>query len=139
MRYNILRAASVALIVIAAAAPAFADPPQKASATFEPLAASGVSGDARLQEMNDGSTRIHGSLRGLEPNVEYVSVIFQNASCSAVSGDEGVQIVTFTANPAGIANYNVQASQELSAIGSIAVWPTSTQTLVACGAVTLEP
>src|SRR6058998_1435739 len=80
-------------------------------ATFESLAASGVTGEARLNPMVQGGTQIHESLRGLLPNTEYVSVIYQNGTCT--TGGTTFEIAHFTANPAGNAQLNKLVSQDI--------------------------
>ena len=136
-RPAVLRLAVATLALVAASA-AFAAPNngKVITATFETLAASGVAGQAQLQSMPGGGTLIHGTLRGLQPGVEYVSVIYQNGGCSALAGDAGTQIVRFTANPSGDAKFNVKAVPELTGIGSVSIQLVSDQSLQACAAVT---
>lgn len=106
----------------------------KITATFESLAASGVTGDVSLNPMPDGEILLHSSLRGLEPNTEYqVFVYDQNATCG--EGTNSVQIFTFTSNPAGVATWNDRVSLALSSIQSIGIRQEPVNTLVACAAV----
>src|SRR5262245_47484165 len=103
----------------------------KVTAQFESTAASGVVGEVSLNPMPSGETLVHAGLRGLVPNTEYVAFI-DNASQACGSG---AQIITFTANPAGNATWNLKVQQQLPSIESIGIRQESTSTLVACAAV----
>ena len=105
----------------------------RVTATFQSLSASGVSGEAALKTLPQGGTMIHASLRGLDPNTQYVSYIYDNGTCASGTSTE---VIRFTANPAGIANYNRKVSQSLTDIESISVQLVSDQTLQACASVT---
>ena len=104
----------------------------KKTATFESLSASGVTGDVQLNPMPQGGIRIHASIRGLEPNTQYVSYIYQNGTCATGTSTE---LIRFTSNPSGIANYNKLASQNLTDIQSISVQLASDQSLRACASI----
>jgi len=106
----------------------------RVNATFESLSASGIQGSADLNSVASG-TLIHESLRGLVPGVEYVSFIYQQDKTCA-SGVPTTQVMTFTANPAGIATFNTKVDLELSQIGSISVQRVSDNALLACASVT---
>jgi hypothetical protein len=107
----------------------------KVTATFESLSASGVTGEAVLNAMPGGGTQIHGKIRGLQPNAEYISRVFeQDQSCA--SGTASVQIVRFVANPAGLGNFNEKVPQSIVGIRSISVELASTSALQACAPVT---
>ena len=121
----VLLAASLASIALAASDQKFA--------TFEDLQASGITGEARLNPMLQGDVQIHETLRGLEPGVEYVTVIYQNGSC--LSGGTTFQIGTFTANPAGIAQVNQRVGVPIDQIQSISVERASDNVVVACAPV----
>ena len=105
----------------------------KITAQFESLAASGVVGDVTLNPMPDGEIQFHSQLKGLVPSTQY-EVFVYDASTSCGSGTP-VQIVTFTSNPAGIANWNTKASLPLASVQSIGIQQQSANTLVACAAV----
>lgn len=106
-----------------------------ATATFESLTAAGISGQATLRAVQTGGTDIHAQLRGLEPGTQYMVALFpDNQTCT--TGTVSQEIVRVTANPAGIATFNVKVSPEISAIGSLSVQLVSDQSLQACGAVT---
>jgi hypothetical protein len=108
---------------------------QTATATFESLSASGVTGDATLKVMPQAETQIHVSLRGLDPSVAYVVNLFpDNQTCT--TGTSSQPIESFVANPAGIANFTVKVPNPIEQIGSLSVQKQSDQSLQACAAVT---
>ena len=107
----------------------------RVTATFETLAASGITGTADLNPNPQGGVQIHGTLRGLEPGVQYMSVIYQQGStCGA--GVPTTEAARFVANPAGNANFNSKVPLQLTQIGSISVQRVSDSSLLACAAVT---
>ena len=106
----------------------------RVTAQFESLAASGISGDARLNPMaQQGTVRIQVQLKGLQPGVEYVSLVSEGACTAGV----GVELVTFTANPAGNAVFHQDVSQAITEIGSISVALVTDPAVLACA--TLNP
>jgi len=107
--------------------------PDRVAVEFEALAASGISGDARLNPMEQQAvTRVQVQLKGLQPNTEYVALIFSEGTCgSGVS----TPLATFTSNPAGNAVYHVDVNQDISAIGSISVQLATDPALLACATV----
>jgi len=139
MHRPIIRLALVSLAFVAtfASTTAIAASDKKVSATFETLAASGVSGQASLQSMAaEKGTQIHAQLRGLQPGIEYIAFIYKNSGCTSQTGDTGIEVVRFTANPAGLANFNSRVAPQLTDIGSVAIQLVSDPTTVqACAAV----
>jgi len=130
-RISILPALLVALCITAAVALAAR---QTATATFESLAASGITGQADLKAMPTGETQIHASLRGLTPGVEYVVSLFpDNQTCT--SGSVSEQFVRVTANAAGLANVIGKVSRPIEQIGSLSVQLASDLSVQACAAV----
>ncbi len=115
---------------------AFAANERKASGTFETLAASGVSGKVELMATPQNETLIHGTVRGLQPGTEYISVFYENVSCAPEAGSAGNVIARFKANPAGIAQFNEKVDKDLSLIRSISVQLASDLTVQACAPVT---
>lgn len=103
------------------------------TAQFQSLAASGVVGDVTLNPMPDGEIQLHSQLKGLVPNTEYAVFVY-DASSSCGAGTP-VQIVTFTSNPAGIANWNEKVALSLTSIQSIGIQQEPVNTLVACATV----
>lgn len=125
-RFSILCALAVCLVSVVAVAA-----PDKVTAQFEALAASGISGDASLNPMiQQGTVRVQVKLDGLQPNTEYVARIFQEGSCSSVG--VSTELATFTANPAGKAVFHRDVSQDIAAIGSISVQLVSDPAVLAC-------
>ena len=126
------------MVALLVAAVAFAAKPQSASATLTSLAASGVTGSADFKIESSGNARIHESLSGLTPGAEYTSVVYiGNATCGS---GVAVEIMTFTANNAGRANFNTilppQAVPAVDGGASISVQQGSS--LVACGEVVAQ-
>ena len=136
MRSTLVLSVLAALLI---ASVAFAAKPQTATAQFGELAASGISGSADLRVDANGDARIHEQLSGLTPGVEYVSVIYL-ASSTCGSGATSVQVMQFTANNAGKANFNVvlapQAVPAISGGASITVEQGSTQ--LSCGEIVTQ-
>src|SRR5262245_46941081 len=129
-----LTAASLALVAcIAISAVALAAPIDREAGTFEPLGASSIAGDVTLKAMPSGGSQVHATVRGLQPDAEYTTVLFVNASCGTT--EAGIEIITFKANPAGNATFNVKVEQGLEQIGSVAIRLPSQQTVLACAAV----
>ena len=122
---------ALALLIGATVALAAKD---KVVASFEPLAASGVSGDVSLQVMPKGGTLVHGNLRGLQANTEYVSLSYANGTCT--SGSDAIEITRFQANAAGNAAFTKQIDRNLTQIKSVSIVLASDQSAQACAAVT---
>ena len=127
------RAVAFMILAVGLASTAALAANDKVTATFESLSASGVSGDAQLNPMPQGGTLIHANLRGLQPNTEYVSFIYQNGTCA--SGAPTTELIRFTANPSGNANFNTKVTQTLPDIQSLSVQVVSDLSLVACAPV----
>ena len=127
---RVLAASVLAACLVASVATAQST---KITATFEALAASGVVGDVTLNPMPNGEILLHSNLKGLEPNTEYSVVVF-DASATCGAGVEA-QIITFTSNSAGVANWNERVSLSLSSIDSIGIREEPVNTLVACATV----
>lgn len=129
MRKHLAVSILLAACVVASAAVAA---PDKVSATFETLGASGVTGQVVLDPMPNGDVRIHAKLDGLDPNTEY-TVLLYDASGSCADLTTTIEEVTFTSNPAGkiVLNQRVDAT-DIEAIQSIGVRLGSDNSLVAC-------
>ena len=130
--FSVLAALLVASVAIAAK-------PQTATAQFNELAASGITGTADFRVDANGNARIHEQLSGLTPGGEYVSVIYLS-STTCGSGAVAVPVMTFTANNAGKANFNVElAPQAIPAVSggaSITIEQGSTQ--LSCGEIVVQ-
>lgn len=120
----------LAACLVASVATAASD---RITAQFQSLAASGVVGDVTLNPMPDGEIQFHSQLKGLVPDAQYTVTVY-DASSSCGAGNP-VQIETFTANKAGIANWNTKATIALASVQSIGIQQASVNTLVACAAV----
>jgi hypothetical protein len=106
----------------------------KITATFESLAASGVSGDVTLNPMPSGEIQLHSTVKGLVPNTQYTVFVFdQNQTCG--DGTNQIPVATITANPAGNGNFNQKVPLALTSIRSIGIRQTPENTLVACASV----
>ena len=135
MRSTLVLSALAALLVTSVA---LAAKPQAASADLSSLAASGVTGTASFKEEQNGDVRLHEQVSGLTPGAEYTSVIFLGgATCGSGTA---VPVMTFTANNAGKANFNVvvgpQAAPAITGSASITVQQGSTQ--LACGEIVAQ-
>ena len=106
----------------------------KVEATFESLSASGVTGQVVLKPIGAGGTLIHASIRGLEPNTEYVSRLYNPDQACGV-GTASEQIVTFVSNPAGMAQWNERVTSELASIRSISVELVLDNSVKACAGI----
>src|SRR5262245_16757672 len=94
---------------------AFAAGETKVSATFESFASNGVGGRADLNPMPQGEvTLVHATLRGLAPDVQYIAVIYQQSG-SCTTGGPTTEIVRFTPDKAGNANFVQKVQVGLSA------------------------
>lgn len=130
MRSRLVVPVLLAVSLVAAVAFAASD---RVEVSFDQFQASGVTGTAALNPMRPGETQIHAKLEGLQPGVSYVSRLYLgDQACGTV----GEQIVIFTANPAGKAQWNQRVPQDITAIGSISVQLESDNSLQACAGVT---
>ena len=127
------------LAAVLVASVAFAAKPESATADISQLGASGISGTADFKLMPDGDVRVHEQLSGLTPGAEYVSVIYL-ASATCGSGAVRVEIMQFTANNAGRANFNVAlAPQAVPAIdGGASITVEQGTTQLSCGEIVVQ-
>ena len=105
----------VALVLVLSATIALAAKDQL-QGQFTPLTAQGIQGEVRLNPMKDGSIKIQGHLQNLAPSTEYVASISADDACSV-----GVDLISFTSNPAGKAVFNTVSTEDVAAIQSIGV------------------
>lgn len=136
-----MRLSPVLYVVPAAllvAAVAFAAKPASGTANITSLSASGITGTADIKFEQSGLARVHESITGLTPGVQYESLVFQG-STTCGSGTSAV-LMTFTANAAGKANFNVSAPPQVNiqSGASISVERVSDSALVACGEVVVQ-
>ena len=129
----------VALAALLVAAVAFAAKPPSGTANITSLAASGISGSADIKFEQSGLARVHESISGLTPGVEYESLVY-TGSTTCGSGTSAV-LMTFTANASGRANFNVIAPPQVSPTegsASISVQRVSDNALLACGEIVVQ-
>ena len=131
MRRTLVLSVLSALLVVSAA---LAAKPQTATAELTALAASGISGTADFRVDSNGNARIHEQLSGLTPGAEYVSVVY-SAGGSCGTGAVRVEIMTFTANNAGKANFNVVLAPQAVPliVGGASVTVEQGATQLSCG------
>jgi len=132
MRSPLVLSVLAALLV---ASVVFAAKPESATADISQLGASGISGTADFKLMSDGDVRVHEQLSGLTPGAQYESVVYL-AAAGCGSGT-AVEIIQFTANNAGKANFNlVVPPQAVPAIsGGSFISVEQGTTVLACGAI----
>ena len=107
----------------------------KRTATFQALAASGVSGEAVLDPNPRGGTNIHGQVRGLQPNTLYISRVYEvDGACG--TGTPSVVVTEFTSNPNGMGVWNKKIVQDITSIQSISVELAEGNIVQACAGVT---
>ena len=120
-----------ALAGVLAAAVAFAVP-DKIVEEFQPLGASTIIGEVRLNPMPQGTTKLQGRLSNLEPGVEYVALVFSTADCSGLTP---TVVEHFTANSQGKGGFNADVNLLSADIvaGSISIARADDQTIaLAC-------
>jgi hypothetical protein len=123
----ILAAAFLAIGAIAFAAS------QHGIADLQSLSASGVTGQARLNEVQPDKVNFQAQIRGLDPGAAYRIEWYTNTSCTAEADVKVIE--AFKANPAGMASIQATLARNIEEFGSIGVVRVSDLTVVACGAV----
>ena len=108
--------------------------PDRVETEFQSFGASGVTGEAVLDPMPGGETKIHVALRGLEPNTEYIALVY-TASQSCADGTSSLQIVQFESNAAGVVAWNDKVAEQLTSLRSIGIRTQAGNTLVACASI----
>jgi len=130
-RYPVLSVVLAAILVASVAVAA----KTTLTANISSLQASGISGVAEFSMIGNGQVRVHESLSGLEPGVEYSSSVY-TGSTTCGAGGSVAEIGTFTANAAGKANINTVAPVQitpLSTNASVSVVRVTDSALLACG------
>jgi hypothetical protein len=122
----------LAAAVLAIGAIAFAAS-VKGTAELQSFGASGVTGSARLNEVQPAKLNFQAQIRGLDPGAGYRIQWYTNTSCTTEA--EVKVIEAFKANPAGMGSVQATLARNLPEIGSISVVRVSDNTVVACGAV----
>jgi hypothetical protein len=131
-----MRRPSVFAVVLAAllvASVAFAKTTGTANITS--LQSSGITGTADFSLIGNGTVRVHESLSGLTPGVQYSSFVYSNSATCGAGGTKAL-IMTFTAPNNGKININIVAPLQVSpldAFSSVSVEQGSA--LLACGGI----
>jgi hypothetical protein len=123
---------SVAVLAIGAIAFAAA---QHGTADLQSLSASGVTGQARLNEVQS-QINFQAQIRGLQPATEYRIQWYSNSSCTPEASVTVIE--SFTANPAGMASIQAKLDKTLPDIGSVSVVRVSDSAVLACGSVVVQ-
>ncbi|MFL5734298.1 MAG: hypothetical protein ACJ78Q_14015 [Chloroflexia bacterium] len=93
---------------------------------------SGISGFVNLvQRPDEGGTQIHVVANGLQPGAHYVSLYYDNNTCT-LPGD---LLNTYTGNAAGIGTTNGIADDDLDEVDSVSVRDATTLELFACAVI----
>jgi hypothetical protein len=93
-----------------------------------------VTGEAALNPLPSGDVMLHAQLRGLDPSTEYTLLIY-DASATCADATSSIQVITFKANPAGIATLNEKVQVDVATVQSLGVRAQPTNDLVACASV----
>jgi hypothetical protein len=103
---------------------------------LQPVGSSGVSGDAMLEPMSDGtSTRIAVRVSGLRPGVTYVSLFYENLDCSLeADSEEDVIGSPYRADASGRGQTWGMADHPIGELNSVSVRSLDLTELYACGA-----
>jgi len=108
----------IGVALVLASAIAFAAPPLQKQGSFQPIAASGVTGDARALEMK-ADTRVQGHIDNLVPGTVYQVVVSSDGNCTT---DIAGATFSLTANAAGKINFNqLLVGTNISDVNSIRV------------------
>src|SRR5262245_41378095 len=107
----------IGVALVLASTLALAAPQQKVG-VFAPIAASGVSGDARALETK-ADTRVQGHIDNLTPGAVYEVVISSTSDCTGTGQD---RVLTVTANGSGKINFNeLLVNRDINTVNSIQV------------------
>jgi len=102
-----------------------------ARVALTPVGDSGVTGFVQLEQIPSGGTNIHVSAQGLEPGGNYVSLYYDNSTCT-LPGDT---LGTYTANAAGVGTTSGKIDDDLDEVDSVSVRTAGDLTLLACASV----
>jgi len=124
-----------ALLVASVVTVAIAAKPTTATVTLSALAASGINGTADLKiEQQSGLVRVHESISGLTPGVQYDAAVF-SGGCGVGSR---IVLGTFTANAAGKANFVTVAAPQVSGLvdpAAMTIQASGNATILSCGVI----
>ena len=105
------------------------------NATLTEVNGSGVSGRVMLTSLPKGGTLITGSVSGLRPSTEYVSLYYDNKVCDLEPYSQDDVINQYTAASDGTANFTKKVADDLDEINSVSVRLAQGFTLQACATV----
>jgi hypothetical protein len=130
---------TVVLAALVVASVAYAKTTGTANISSE-LSSAGISGTADFSMIGSGAVKVHESLSGLTPGVQYVSRIFSNSTTCGAGGTTAL-INTFTSNAQGKANFTVVAPVQVSPLdgfSSVSVQRVSDNALLGCGPIVTQ-
>ena len=102
-----------------------------AKVALVPVGGSGVTGFVQLEQIPSGGTNIHVVARGLQPGGDYVSLYYDNSTCT-LPGDT---LGAYTANRGGVGTTNGKIDDDLDEVDSVSVRTAGDLTLLACARV----
>jgi len=102
------------------------------NATLVPVNGSGVSGLVNITALPHGGVNINVSATGLTPDVEYLSLYYDNHICELEPYEEDDVIGTYTGADDGTGHAQNKLEDDLDEVNSISVRLASDFTLLAC-------
>jgi hypothetical protein len=122
-------------LMVAAASTAATAAQDHAKSNLEPVGNSSVHGKLHLWQLSSKGTRILVQARGLTPGKQYISLYYDNPTCTLEPYSEEDVIGTYTADPGGNAHTSGIADDDLDEIHSVSVRSADTFDLLACATV----
>ncbi len=103
-------------------------------ASFNPVNSSGVTGSVKLAQLPNDGTLIRVKAEGLTPGRQYLSIHYDNATCTLVADSIPNDVIGhYTADHRGRGRLNHDVDDPLSNVHSVSVRKNDTNhTLVAC-------
>jgi hypothetical protein len=101
-------------------------------ATLNEVGGSGVSGKVVLHALNGGGTRITVVAEGLKPDVEYISIYYDNGDCTLEADSQNDVFARYRGNDRGKARVTGVSDDDLDEIHSVSVRLGDGLTLKAC-------
>lgn len=89
--------------------------------TLETVSGSGVTGKVVLHALHGGGTRITVVAEGLRPDVEYVSIYYDNADCTLQPDSQNDVIARYRGNDRGKARITGVSDDDIDQIHSVSV------------------
>ena len=122
----------IVFILLLSATSVLAASDKHVKAKLIPVGDSGVTGMVKVQQLPHGGTNILVVAHGLSPDVEYVSLYYENHTCELEPYAEDDVIGTYTANAAGVGQTENKLEDDLDEINSISVRLASDFSLLSC-------